>query len=371
MTKVYPIIRPTLPDFSEVEADFREIWSSGMLTTGRVVGELEQLVASYVGTDHCVAMSSCTSGLVLTVKALGLEGEVILPSFTFAATGHALVWNGIDPVFVDCLPGTYNLDPAAVEAAISPRTTGIIGVSVFGVPPELDELDAIASEHGLALMFDSAQALGASYKGRGVGGFGRAEVFSMSPTKVVTAGEGGLVTTNDEVLATTLRQMRDYGKGPSGYDMAYVGLNARQSEFHAAVGKACLKHSEALIAHRLDMIEYYRERLGSLRGVSFQRVDADRKSSGNYMVMRLDPSVSALSRDALYETLMGQGIHTKKYFYPPLHMHSAYAPWRGRFEGKLPETERLSQEALAIPLYGHIAPEDCDVIASAIERLLG
>ncbi len=368
---VYPIIRPTLPDFSEVEADLRAIWSSGMLTTGRVVGELEAMVAGYCGVEHCVAMSSCTSGLVLTVKALGLSGEVILPSFTFAATGHALVWNGIEPVFVDCLPGTYNIDPEAARAAITPRTTGIVGVYVFGVPPELGALESLAAEHGLALMFDSAQALGATWQGRRAGGFGRAEVFSMSPTKVITAAEGGLVTTNDGALAGALRQMRDYGKSADGYEMAHIGLNARQSELHAAVGKACMRHAEAYIGHRLAMIARYQAALSGLPGVSFQHVGDDRTGSGNYMVMRVSGAEARLSRDGLYEALAERGIHTKKYFYPPLHLHAAYGAWRQKYEGRLPQTERLSQEGIAIPLYGHIAPEDCDIIAAAIRDLLG
>lgn len=367
----YPIIRPTLPDFSEVEGDFRQIWESGLLTTGRVVRALEEQVAEYCGVKHCVATSNCTSGLLLLTKALGLKGEVILPSFTFAATGHALVWNGIEPVFVDSLPGSFNLDPKAVEAAITERTTGILAVYVFGVPPELEALQGLADKHGLALYSDAAQALGASYKGKKAGGFGRAEVFSMSPTKVVTAGEGGLITTDDEGLAVELRQMRDYGKGPDGYDMRFIGINARQSEFHAAVARVTVSHLDEYMGHRLAMIEHYQRALGDLPGISFQEVGPDRTGSGNYMVMRVEGGKAKLSRDELYEALGAQGIQTKKYFYPPLHMHHAYKPWRAKYEGKLPVAERLSGEGIALPLYGHIAASDCDAIIEAVRGLLG
>ena len=203
----YPIIRPTLPPFAEVEPALRQIWDSGMLTNSANVRELEALVADYCGVDHCVATANCTSGLILVGKALGLNGgEVILPSFTFAATGHAIVWNGCEPVFVESRYEDFNIDPEAVRAAITPRTVAICAVHVFGLPAQMEILTAIAQEHGLHLYCDAAQALGAVHQGRKVGGFGDAEVFSMSPTKVVTAGEGGLITTNDSGLAERLRR---------------------------------------------------------------------------------------------------------------------------------------------------------------------
>lgn len=367
----YPIIRPTLPDFSEVEGDLRAIWESGMLTTSRMVRALEAQTAEICGVEHCVAMANCTSGLVLAVKALGLTGEVILPAFTFAATGHALIWNDIEPVFVDCDPGTYTIDPESVRAAITERTSAIIAVHLFGLPPDIDALQAIADEHGVTLMFDAAQGLGATYKGQPVGGFGAVEVFSMSPTKVITACEGGLVTTNDGELAQVMRQMRDYGKGLDGYDMAFIGLNARQSEFHAAVGLAGLRHLGDYMGHRLEMIALYRELLAGLDGVTFQEFPEERTTSGNYMVMRIDGEAAKMSRDALYDALMERGIQTKKYFYPALHRHSAYAEWGARYEGRVPESERLSHEGLAVPLYGHIAPEECEEIAATVRELLG
>lgn len=367
----YPIIRPTLPDFSEVEATFRDIWSSGMLTNHARVRELEALVAEYCGVEHCVATANCTSGLILTAKALGLtQGEVILPSFTFAATGHAVVWNGCEPVFVDSEYATFNIDPDAVRAAITPRTVAICAVHVFGLPANMTELEAIAQEHGLPLFCDAAQALGATHQGRKAGSFGAAEVFSMSPTKVVTAAEGGLITTNDGELATKLRQMRDYGKGPDGYDMRYIGLNARQSELHAAVGCATVRHSDEYIAHRRAMIAHYQENLADLVGIRFQEVPEGSTASGNYMVMKVRAGEAKLDRDGLYDALYARGIQAKKYFYPSLHLHEAYGPWRAKYEGKLPTCERLSLEGMALPLYGHIQKADCDVIIEAVRNLL-
>lgn len=367
----YPIIKPTLPDYAEVEPAFREIWTSGMLTNFERVRELEALVAEYCGVEHCVATANCTSGLILTVKALGLAGgEIILPSFTFAATGHAVVWNGCEPVFVDSEYATFNIDPEAVRAAITERTVAICAVHVFGLPANMTALEAIAAEHDLPLYCDAAQALGAVHRGRPAGSFGRAEVFSMSPTKVVTAGEGGLITTNDAELATRLRQLRDYGKGPDGYDMRFIGLNARQSEFHAAVGAAGVRHSDDYIGHRREMIAHYQEALRDLDGVEFQEVPRGSTTSGNYMVLKVQKGVAKLDRDGLYDALFARGIQAKKYFYPSLHLHEAYLPWRARHEGRLPVAERLSGEGIALPLYGHIQKAACDVIIGAVRNLL-
>jgi dTDP-4-amino-4,6-dideoxygalactose transaminase len=354
-----------------VEKQFRAIWASGMLTNSMYVRELEELVAEYCGVDHCVAVANCTSGLILVAKALGLAGgEVILPSFTFAATGHALVWNGCEPVFVDSVYEDFNIDPDAVEAAITERTVGICAVHVFGLPAQMEALERIATKHGLRLFCDAAQALGATHHGRRTGGFGDAEVFSMSPTKVVTAGEGGLITTSDEALAVQLRQLRDYGKGYDGYDMRFVGLNARQSEFHAVIGAAGVRRSEEYIAHRRAMIDRYQSALVDLAGIRFQEIGDGCQSSGNYMVMKVRPGESKLDRDELYDELFARGIQAKKYFHPPLHLHEAYGPWRARYEGRLPVAERLSREGIALPLYGHIAPEDCDTIIDAVRNLL-
>ena len=224
-----------MPAWDEVVDDLKAVWSSPQITVGRYVKELEALVAERLGVPHVIAVSSCTSGLMLAIRAMKLQGEVIVPPFTWCASGQALLWHDIEPVMADVLPGTYTLDPASVESVITSRTSAIMPVTVFGVPPEVNELEAIAQKHGLRVLYDSAQAMGSSYRGRPMGGFGDIEVFSMSPTKVATSVEGGLITTNNEKLATAIRKLRDYGKGPGG-DIIDLGLSARQSELHAVVG---------------------------------------------------------------------------------------------------------------------------------------
>lgn len=365
VTKNYPIVRPSLPGLDAIRAQMAEIWESGQVTTGPIVRAFEEQVARGIGVRNAVAVSSCTSGLILAARGLGLSGEVILPAYTFAATAHALAWNGIEPVFCDSEPGTRNLDPEKAEAAITARTSAIVPVSIFGVPPRVSDFEAIARRHGLRLLYDSAQALGARIDGRHVGGFGDAEVFSLSPTKVVTAIEGGLVTTDDDGLAKRVRQMRDYGKADDGEDMEYVGLSARMSEIHAAVGMANFARINALIQRRAALVARYRLRLAGLPGIAFQEVPRGVSPSHNYAVVFVNGK-AGVGRDALYARLREDGVQTKRYFHPAAHRLTVYGE-RGRgYAGRLPVAERASREALALPLYGDLRPSDVDEICDRI-----
>ena len=365
----YPIIRPTIPEVDQLGAEIREILASGIVTCGPHVARLEKLAAERLGVADCVAVSCCTSGLMLAAKALDLSGEVILPSFTFAATAHALVWNGLVPVFCDSLPGTYNIDPDRIESLITERTSAIMPVHIFGLPAEMDRITELARKHGLKVLCDSAQALGATYKGRPAGGLGDVEVFSLSPTKVVTAVEGGLVAVREPELARRLRSMRDYGKGPDGSDMEFVGLSARMSELHAAVGCRCLAQCDDLVTRRGKLVALYRQFLADLPEVSFQDIPADRTSSHNYMVIFVGES-SPLSRDDLHAALGKRSIQTKKYFHPAVHEMTAYRKIGVSPRAELLIAERASREGLALPLYSHMAEADVTKIAGDVRELL-
>lgn len=365
------IICPTLPPLSEVLDVLRPSYEIGSVTVGKVVARFEEEVCRVTRSGNAVAVSSCTSGLMLVFAALGLpEGaEVIVPSFTFAATVQALVWNRLTPIFVDCLPGTLTLDPKQVPAALSRRTGAIYPVGIYGLPPDLEELTHSAAGLGLPLIFDSAQTLGATYHGAPVGGFGLCEVFSLSPTKVVTAIEGGVITTNDAALAGRLRSMRDYGKGPDGQEMIYNGLSARMSEIHAAVGLLSLDKIGELVQSRLRLIHRYRERLGWLPGCRVQELPDDRTSSGNYFVLMIGPEAKA-DRDALYTALASRGIQSKRYFYPPVHVHPAIRVHAHRTVGDLTHTWNTSRSALALPLYSHMSDESLERVCCAVEAVL-
>src|SRR5512138_2321889 len=237
------IVRPVMPDLYEMEDSVQGILRSGMVTKGEHLKRFEQAIREHLGARHAIAVSSCTSGLMLTYRGLGLTGDVVVPSFTFMATVSALVWSGLRPVYADVDPGTTNLDPAAAEAAITPQTSAIVAVHNFGNPAEIDALIAVARRHNLKLIFDAAHGFGALYQGQPVGGQANAHVFSLSPTKLLITGEGGIVATNDDALADKIIMGREYGNS-GNYDSAFAGLNARMPEFSALLG-----------LHSLDLLE--------------------------------------------------------------------------------------------------------------------
>jgi dTDP-4-amino-4,6-dideoxygalactose transaminase len=368
---VMPIIRTTLPSFADFERLVRPAWDGGLVTTGPLVREFEQEVCRRTGAPYAVAMSSCTAGLMLAARAMELPAgaEVIMPSFTFAATAQALAWNNLVPVFCECLPDSLTLDPEDVERNLSSRTAAICAVYVYGCPPDIDDLLDVGTRHGVPVYFDSAQGLGAAYRGRKAGTFGRCEIFSLSPTKVATAVEGGMVCTADAQLADRLRAMRDYGKDPDGESMVYLGLSARLSELHAAVGLLSLERLDGLMKARHELIEQYAARLGSLPGCRVQTVPKDRTSTGNYFVLFIGDGART-SRDEVRAHLKSGGIQTKRYFYPPVHEQPLFGRVPCRHSDRLQRTYAASREALALPLYSHMTPEQLDTVCQVIEQVL-
>lgn len=364
----HAIISPTLPDIDELLDEMKSILESGRVTVGEQVAGLESEVCSRLSVKHTIAVSSGTSGLMLLLRALDLPkgSEVITPSFTFAATSHALLWNGLKPVFCDSEPESFTMDAGAAEALITKNTSAIYPVCIFGVPGNLDAYQQLADKYGLALLYDSAQGLGSTYKGTSLGNFGVGEVFSMSPTKVVTALEGGLITTNNTSLAERLRYMRDYGKAPDGEDMRWLGLSARMTEINALIARWSLKRVDMWIANREAIMQRYMDRLEDIPGVSFQRIPECCTSSRNYMVILLDPSVSPITRDELYLELKQRGIQTKRYFYPALHNQTLYKNLDPGCNSRLPIAEKVSSNSLALPMHSHMSIDTVDEICNQI-----
>ncbi|MDO8586154.1 MAG: DegT/DnrJ/EryC1/StrS family aminotransferase [Armatimonadota bacterium] len=364
----YPIVWPTLPDFSELQSGIRAVIASGRVTVGEQVAGLEADVRARLGVSHCIAVSSGTSGLMLLLRALNLPkgSEVVTPTFTFAATAQALLWNGLKPVFCDSEPDSFTMSASAAESLITERTSAIYPVCVFGVPGDMDAYLRLADKHGLALLFDSAQGLGSSYRGTPVGNFGAGEAFSMSPTKVVTAVEGGLVTTNDGDLARRIRQMRDYGKAPDGEDMQWLGLSARMTEFNALVARWSLARIDTWVANRAAIMRRYEERLREIPGVSFQRTPPHCVSSRNYIVALFDPEISPITRDDLYERLKQDGVQTKRYFYPALHNQTLFRDIGQGCAARLPIAEKVSSSSLALPMYSHMPIDTVDYVCDRI-----
>ena len=366
--KLLPIVDPEGVPGAEFLEEVRGILASKQLTNGAFVKKFEEAAAEYLGVAHCVAVSSCTAGLLLVLKALELRGQVILPSFTFHATAHAVVWNGLTPVFADCDAKTFCVAPQAVRGQVSSRTAAILGVHLFGNPAAVKELDEIAAGLQIPLVFDAAHAFGSSSGAKCVGGFGTAEVFSFSPTKLVVAGEGGLVATRDAGLAEKLRAARNYGDA-GNYDPEVLGVNARLSEINAAMALHGLTALDARIERRNEIRLRYERKLGDVAGLRFQEVSEGGHSTFKDFSVIVDEKEFGHSRDWLVERLHAENIGARKYFSPPVHRQKLYsAMWDGR---ALPLTDLISDGVVSLPIYSSLTDESVDKVCEVIRRGAG
>ena len=364
--KKVPIAKPVLPEFEELTEGLSEILQSGILSKGPYRSEFEEKIAEHLGVKHALAVSSCTAGLMLTYQALGLTGDVVVPSFTFMATVSALRWAGLRPIFADVDASTTNLDPSAAEAALTHGAQAIVAVHNFGNPSDIEELELIAQKYQVRLIFDSAHAFGSLYKGRAVGPQGDAHVFSLSPTKLLVAGEGGIVATNDDDIAESVRIGREFGNC-GDYDSVVPGINARMPEFNALLGRHGLRHLESSALHRNYIADFYRARLGNLPGIGFQKVrDGNRSSYKDFSVM-IDAEAFGLTRDELDAALTAENIETRKYYDPPVHRQRAYQRFAPP-ELQLPNTDLLASSVLSLPIWSHMDVSVASGVCLAIEK---
>lgn len=361
--------RPNVGNRERLLARINDIIDRRWLTNGGpCVQEFESRIAELVGVEHCVAMCNATVALEIVIRALGMSGEVIVPSFTFVATPHALQWQEITPVFCDIDPRTHNLDPEKLERLITPRTTGIIGVHVWGRACAIDALSEIAGRRGLRLLFDSAHALGCSYQGRMIGGFGDAEVFSFHATKFLNSLEGGAVVTNDKELARKMRLMKNFGF--THYDHTdYIGTNGKMNEMSAAMGVTNLESIDEFIAVNRRNYEQYRRELTGVPGIRMLAYDEREKCNYQYIVLEVSDSVTELSRDDLQKVLWAENVLARRYFYPGCHRMAPYLSIFPEAGHQLPETEKLTQSVLTLPTGTDVGPEEiakiCQIISLA------
>jgi len=315
---------------------------------GPYVQEFERRIAKMVDVKHCIAMCNGTVALEIVIRAVGLKGEVIVPSMTFIATAHALQWQEITPVFCDIDPKTYNLDPQRVEKMITPRTTGIIGVHLFGRPCDTEALAEIAKRRKLKLLYDAAHAFGCSYRGRMVGSFGDAEMFSFHATKFFNTFEGGAIVTNNDELAAKIRLMKNFGF--AGYDnVIYIGTNGKMSEVSAAMGLTGLESLDEFISvNRRNYREYKRE-LEGIPGVQFMTYNETERCNYQYIVLEVDEQTIGISRDQLVQILHAENILARRYFYPGCHKMEPYLSHFPHAGLVLAETERLVQRVISLP----------------------
>ena len=358
-----PFARPARPQFKRVMDRLTPSYDCGQLTNGALVRELEERVADRLRVGHVVAVSSCTSGLLLVVQALveGRSGPVLVPSFTFSASAHAVAWNGRSPRFVECDPGTFQMDLAQAEAALD-GASAIMATHMFGAPCSPEAVEKLAGPAGIPVVFDAAHAIGATSHERPIGGFGDAEVFSLTPTKPMVAGEGGLVATHDPDLAARLRMGRDYGN-PGDYDTRFVGLNARMSEFHAALALESLAMLDHTLARRRELAMRYVGGLVGVPGIRSQVVPLEDVSTYKDFTIAVDAAEFGIDRNQLVAVLAAEGIDTRNYFDPPVHRQQAYRSERTPF---LPTTEAVSRSVVSLPIYPDLSIDDIDAVTWVI-----
>ena len=357
------------PDIDESDvAAVAAVVRSGRLALGPKTEELEARIAAYAGTRHAVAVSSGTAALHLAVRGLGLGpgSEVLVPSFTFAASVNVLLFEGARPVFVDVEPDTYNLDPTDVERKIGPRTRAILAVDVFGHPAEWDALSEIARRCGLAVIDDSCEALGAAYRGTRLGRFGDAAAFAFYPNKQITTGEGGILVTDDDTLARLARSLRNQGRGEMGAWLEHerLGYNYRLDEMSAALGVSQLARIETFLERRDSVARGYTERLSLLPRVRAPIVRPHVRMSWFVYVVTLD---SDLDRDPIMREIEAAGIPVRGYF-PPVHLQGYMREAAGSGPGQLPVTESIARRTIALPFHNRLPDEALDRVVAALDR---
>jgi dTDP-4-amino-4,6-dideoxygalactose transaminase len=346
-----------------------DVFDRNWLTNdGPMVRQLERRIADMHGVQHCIAMCNGTVALEIAIRALRLEGEVIIPSYTFIATAHALHWQAITPVFADIDPVTHNLDPAAVLRMITPRTTGIIGVHLWGRGAPVDELQAIADNHGLKLMFDAAHAFGCSCNGKMIGNFGACEVLSFHATKFFNTFEGGAVVTNDDALAEKMRLMRNFGF--AGLDnVIHPGVNGKMIEVAAAMGLVNLDAIDDVIAVNRQNHQVYLDALSGLPGISLLTFDESESNNYQYMVMEVGEGCG-VSRDQIVNALHAENIRARKYFWPGCHRMLPYRELYPHAGLLLPNTQLVADRVMVLPTGTAMDEEMVNTVASVIRVLV-
>jgi len=361
------VTRPLLPPLGRYAERLQAVWASGWLTNGGAQHEaLERALSEHLGCPQLSLFNNGTIAMVVACQALRLSGEVITTPFTFPATPHVLQWNGITPVFADVDPETMNIDPRAIEPLVTGRTTGILGVHVYGTPCRVDAIDRIARFYGLKVVYDAAHAFGAEIDGAPIGGFGDATMFSFHATKLFHTAEGGALAVHDPELKRRIDLLKNFGILDENR-VVMPGINGKMSELSAALGLEVLGLVEAERGERARVAAIYLERLARHPGVRALRPPANVRDSLQYFVVRVDASRTGVTRDELHERLREFNIVTRKYFQPLCSEYSCYRHLPSAQPSQLPVATRLAGEVLCLPLYGALTDDDVHRICDAID----
>jgi dTDP-4-amino-4,6-dideoxygalactose transaminase len=359
-----------LPEWSEFEETFRGIFRRRYFSNhGPLVRKLDDRLSEHLGVRNAVSVTNGTISLMVAAKALDLQGQVIVPAFTFPATAQALNWAGLTPVFCDVDPTTHNLTADLVEPLISDRTCAVLGVHLWGRACDPIDLQDICDRHGLMLFFDAAHAINCTYGGVMIGGFGRVESFSFHATKVVNGAEGGCLTTNDDELANRIRTVRNFHVSES-FAKVPLRINGKMSEAQAAMALLGLSGLRSNITHNRSLYEIYRQRAEHWRGL--RMVDIVKSESVNYQycVFEMEPMSTTLNRDQLLHLLWAEQVMARRYFYPGLHRMAPYDRLYPEYRDTMPTTESLCARLLQLPIGASMTSELTERVSDLLDFIL-
>ena len=362
------VTQPHLPPLEEFLPYLEQIWASKTLTNGGPFHrQLESALAAYLGVPHVCLFANATIALVTALQALRIAGEVITTPYSFVATAHSLLWNGIKPVFVDIDPHTYNLDPDQIEAAITPHTTAIMPVHCYGRPCDTEAIQRIADNYNLKVIYDAAHAFGVQRQGSSVLNAGDLSILSFHATKVFNTFEGGAIICQDLRTKQHIDHLKNFGF-VNEVTVVAAGINGKMSEFNAALGLLQLQHMPAVLERRAQIDALYRQRLAHMPGIETPDWPEQDRVNWSYFPIRVKPQF-ALSRDALYEALKQQGISGRRYFYPLISEFPMYRGLPSAQSALLPHATDASREVICLPQYPGLCDADvhrvCDLIESA------
>jgi dTDP-4-amino-4,6-dideoxygalactose transaminase len=362
------VTRPFLPPLEEFCQGLTQIWESRWLTNdGPIIRRFARELCHYFETDNLCLFNNGTLALQIALQGMGISGEVITTPYTFVATTHALFWNKIRPVFVDIEPDYYTLDPEKVEAAITPWTTAMLAVHVYGHPCKLNALADIARRHNLKLIYDAAHAFGVKVGGTPIGHFGDLSMFSFHATKLFHSTEGGMLIFKESGLKGVFDYLKNFGF-KNEVEVVMPGTNAKMNEMQALLGSQILKYLEELIEKRSRITEIYRDRLKGVRGIKLvPPLPPETKYNYGYMPIEVDEQEFGMSRDALYEELKQWNVHTRRYFYPLICDYSCYRSLSVRDSLKV--ARQAADRILTLPIYDSLDLSDVEIICDMIQHL--
>lgn len=361
------VTQPFLPPLEEFQVYLKDIWDSKWITNnGKFHQDLEKALCEYLGVKYISLFSNGTLALVTALQELRITGEVITTPFSFVATTHSLWWNNIKPVFVDIEPNTFNIDPEKIEAAITPKTTAILPVHVYGNPCNVDRIKEIADRYGLKVIYDACHTFGVEIKGIPVLNYGNLSIMSFHATKVYNTFEGGAIVCHDKATKDRIDNLKNFGFVNG--QVVSPGINAKMNEVQAAMGLLQLKYIDNSIENRKRIAELYREKLNGIDGITYLDDMDHVKHCYSYFPIVISKAIYGKSRDEVYEELAKQNIFARKYFHPLISQFATYRGLESSQPGKMPIAEKITEEILCLPIYPDLEGEIILKICNSIKN---